>query len=425
MPIFTEVPITPSTHRQPRRALPSAATAQARQLSLARLGLLDTPPEEEFDGLARLAASVCDAPVALLTFIDGERQWFKARVGMDREEVPISWSFCAYALAEPRELTAVEDASADERFADSPLVAGPDHVRAYAGVPVFDGHGTPLGTVCVFDRRPRSFTAAQREALRTLAAQVTTNLELRTRVRQLQTVRESLTANNEQLDQFAYIMAHDLLAPIRHQTSFAEALDEEYGEGLPAPARGYIAKIREAGDRASALIRDISTYVHAAHAGRAPAERVNLGSIVLEVIAEIERPPGITFYLEGAPEVSIDVNKAALYHIVKNLLSNAAKFVDPRSGRIGVHLREGLDTVELAVVDDGIGMTEETMVDVFELFNRGTNVGQRVGRGLGLSIANKLARGLCGELTVESAGEGQGSTFRLVLPREDYYGVGR
>ena len=419
------MPIASPHNRPHRRALPSAATADARQLSLARLGLLDTPPEEEFDSLTRLATSVCDAPVALVTFLDGERQWLKSRVGMDREEMPTSWSFCAYAVGEPCDLMIVPDAQADDRFADSPLVAGPDHVRAYAGAPILDAQGTPLGTVCVLDTHARDFSPEQREALRTLAAQVTTILELRTRVRQLQTARKSLTASNEQLDQFAYIMAHDLLAPIRHQTSFAELLDDEYAGILPEPARFYLRKIREAGDRAGDLIRDISTYVHASHSGRAPAEEVDLGSLVLEAVSAIDLPPGVTFYLESAPAVTIEVNKAALYHILQNLLSNAAKFVDPAAGRIGVHVREGLDTVEVDIVDDGIGMTEETRLQAFDLFNRGANVGEREGRGLGLSIANKLARGLCGELTVESAGEGQGSTFRLVLPREDYFGVGR
>ena len=415
---------TAYTHR-PRGPLPSEATAAARRLALSKLGLLDTAPEPEFDDLARLASTICGAPIALVTLLDHDRQWFKSRIGTDLTETPLGQSFCAHAVGTPDAVMVVEDARDDERFRDNPLVTGRPDIRAYAGMPLLDPQGTPLGTICVIDQVARGFTDAEQEALRTLARQITTQLELRTRIRQLQTIRQTLAASNEQLDQFAYIMAHDLLAPIRHQTSFAELLQEDYGARLPEGARKYVDDIRRAGHRASGLINDISTYVHAANTGRAPYERVEVGAVVFEALEVTPLPPDVHFALRGAAEVMIEVNRAALSHILQNLLSNAAKFVDPIGGHVTVRILEDLDTIHVEIADDGIGMSPETAHEVFELFNRGTNVGERAGRGLGLSIARKLTLGLCGELTVESAGEGLGTTFRLTLPREDCFGVDR
>ena len=411
--------------QRPPGPLPSEATAAARRLALSKLGLLDTAPEPEFDDLTQLASSICGTPIALVSLLDHDRQWFKSRLGLDVAQTPLRDSFCAHAVGAPSAVMVVEDAAADERFRENPLVTGHPDIRAYAGMPILDPQGTPLGTICVIDREARGFTDAQREALRTLARQITAQLELRTRIRQLQTIRQTLTASNEQLDQFAYIMAHDLLAPIRHQTSFAELLEADYGPQLPTGARKFLGDISRAGGRASALISDISAYVHAAKHGRARYEHVEVGAVVFEALEVTPLPPGVHFSLQGAAEVMIEVNRAALSHILQNLLSNAAKFVDPDGGRVAVRILEDLDTIHVEVADDGIGMSPETRHAVFELFNRGANVGERAGRGLGLSIARKLALGLCGELTVSSEGEGRGTTFRLTLPREDWYGVDR
>ena len=139
-----------------------------RLAALRQLALLDSEPEERFDRLARLAAGLLQAPVSLVTLVDHDRQWFKSRVGTLIEETSRDASFCAHAILGD-EAMIVPDALEDERFADNPIVAGPPHVRFYAGCPLTLPDGHALGTLCVLDTRPRQLSAEQRALLRDLA----------------------------------------------------------------------------------------------------------------------------------------------------------------------------------------------------------------------------------------------------------------
>lgn len=156
-------------------ALP--ANELSRQSLLEALGILDTPPEDDYDDIVRIAAAVCRAPTATISLVDAERQWFKARVGLDIEETPRSISFCAHAILDPEDPMVVEDAAADPRFSDNPLVTENGY-RFYAGAPV-EADGMPIGTVCVLDREPRSLTSEQVQVLQALARQVARMIELR------------------------------------------------------------------------------------------------------------------------------------------------------------------------------------------------------------------------------------------------------
>ncbi|HJL50815.1 MAG TPA: PAS domain S-box protein [Polyangiaceae bacterium LLY-WYZ-15_(1-7)] len=143
----------------------------ARLAALFETGLLDTPPEERFDDLARLAQLICETPMALVSLVDRERQWFKARCGLEPTETPREHAFCAHAILGD-DILEVEDARQDPRFADNPLVTGPPHIRFYAGAPLRLPSGEALGTLCVLDERPRRLTGDQRMALARLARQV-------------------------------------------------------------------------------------------------------------------------------------------------------------------------------------------------------------------------------------------------------------
>jgi excisionase family DNA binding protein len=131
--------------------------------------LLDTPPEEIFDRLARLAAQVTECPMALVTVLTPQRQWFKARIGLEIEGTPRAWAFCNQALA-TGEPFVVGDAASDARFAGNPLVTRAPYVRFYAGVPLEDAQGRRFGTLCVLDREPRRLREREMRALRELAA---------------------------------------------------------------------------------------------------------------------------------------------------------------------------------------------------------------------------------------------------------------
>jgi PAS domain S-box-containing protein len=164
---------------------------KSRIEALRRYAVLDTLPEQPLDDLAVLAAQICEVPIAMITLVDEHRQWFKAKVGLETTETPRDTSFCAHAIHQ-RTPFIVPDATKDERFVDNPFVTGDPYIRFYAGVPLINPEDAALGTLCVIDRVSRTLTPAQLQALRMLARQVTTHLELRRQTHELVASEERL-----------------------------------------------------------------------------------------------------------------------------------------------------------------------------------------------------------------------------------------
>ncbi|MBV9669728.1 MAG: ATP-binding protein [Acidobacteriales bacterium] len=180
---------------------PIPADEQERLASLRKYKILDTDPEQSFDDLTHLAAFICGTPIALITLIDSERQWFKSRFGVEVQETPRSLAFCAHAIMS-REIFVVEDARKDERFKDNPFVAAENGMRFYAGAPFCSGSGHALGTICVVDHKPRKLTQEQREALDALRRVVERQLEFRANLIELKSAlaqRDTLEEQREGL----------------------------------------------------------------------------------------------------------------------------------------------------------------------------------------------------------------------------------
>jgi len=216
-------------------APPLPANETARLAALARYAVLDTPAEAEFDDLVGLAAQICGVPIALISLIDAERQWFKARLGLAAPETPREVAFCAYAITQPTELFIVPDAHADERFATNPLVTADPHIRFYAGIPLQTSEGYGLGTLCVIDRVPRELTPDQQNALRVLGRQVMAQLELRRQVAELRQAEVGL----------------------QHQATHLRAL---YQVGQAISARTAVFDICQAAHQALAKLMSVDAF---------------------------------------------------------------------------------------------------------------------------------------------------------------------
>lgn len=167
--------------------------------SLAALRILDTLPDEDFDAIAKLAALVCNTPIALISLVDDKRQWFKSRVGLGASETPRDVAFCTHAILHD-ELFIIKDSSKDERFFDNPLATGAPFVRFYAGAPLLAPNGMPIGTVCVIDSTPKELSDDQKAALSALSHQVTRLLDLRSQVAKIRISEEALEVKKIALD---------------------------------------------------------------------------------------------------------------------------------------------------------------------------------------------------------------------------------
>jgi GAF domain-containing protein len=180
---------------------PSLPPAEKKRLNvLWEYQVLDTVPEEVFDDLTELAARICEAPIAMISLVDENRQWFKSKVGVTVNETSRDISLCAHAIKQDG-LFIVPDATKDKRFAHNPLVTSDPKIRFYAGAPLITPDGHALGTLCVIDKVPRELRPEQQQALRVLARHIMTQLELRRHARELADAHQARAATHSELEE--------------------------------------------------------------------------------------------------------------------------------------------------------------------------------------------------------------------------------
>ena len=429
----------------PMIAAPKPANESQRVKALAALDILDTPREEGFDAIVRLAAIICDVPTAIISLMDAERQWFKARINLDLSETPRDIAFCAHTILQESPLV-VTDTLEDRRFRENPLVTGGPRIRFYAGQRLMTPDGHAVGTLCMIDDKPRALTDTQLEALQALAAQAASLLELRLRVRQLESevrvrkqaelaaeiarrvaddARQAAEAASRAKSEFLSRMSHELRTPLNAIIGFANVLRKNPAGELSERSLIHLMRIRANGEHLLRLINDILDLAKV-EAGRDQISfgTVDLGTLVQEVMAELEgrvvgRDDEDRLALRAVVPARLSIIESdalRLKQIIINLVGNALKFTARGSVTVHVVADAAHTPVRIDVVDTGIGIPADRLGAIFEAFEQADcDTSRRYGgTGLGLAISSSLAKLLGYRIGVSSV-VGEGSTFSVHL----------
>lgn len=379
--------------------------------------ILDTDEEKDFDALAALAAAICQIPIALITFIDEKRQWFKSHHGTEFTENVRELSFCTHAIASSDEIMIISDPLSDKRFADNPLVTGPTKIAFYAGVPLINEDGFAVGTLCVLDNKPHTLSETQTEALKTLARQVVDKIELRRKVWALEQVNQDLLRSNVVIQKFAAMAAHDIKNPLSSilLTSQALRIRREIlnDEGCLRLVDLNIVSTKNM----LGMVDEMLEYSKNPELLLARKQRFELNAMLEKLIPMLTVPDNLEIIFPSGQNM-LTTSVIAFEQIMLNLLSNAIRYNNQKQGFIRVLFRDKGQQYELTVEDNGIGISEEYHEKIFasnftlKLTDRYNNRGT----GIGLATVRDLVKALNGHIYVASE-PGKGAAFIFTIAK--------
>lgn len=385
--------------------------------ALREYSILDTLPEKDFEDITKIASEICQTPISLITLIDAERQWFKSKIGIDSAETHRDHAFCAHALNTPNEILNVKDSREDKRFADNPYVTGDPNVVFYAGVPLVNQDGYALGTICVIDQKPRELNEMQLSSLRALSNQIVHLFELRKANRLLKEMEQEIKDRNRDLEQFGYMISHDIKSPIRNIISLAGILKVSLKGKVGTYEQEVIDHITNTSARLKTLIDGIIGYYLDLNINTQDKKEIDVQTLMAELISLLDPREEHAIALFSEVEV-VRTSDIALKQILINLITNAIKYNDKERVQIDIKILDKPDHYEWRVQDNGKGIDKSQFAHIFETFKTlGTKDRfNNSGTGIGLSTVKKLVEKLGGTISVNSVA-GEGSTFTFSIKK--------
>jgi signal transduction histidine kinase/DNA-binding NarL/FixJ family response regulator len=407
------------------------------------LNLLNAVPESDFDEIVEIASELAKTPISILTFLEGDKLWFKSKIGVSEDYTDKANTFFSHTI-DCNDTLIVEDASKDARFKNTPLVYTPANIRFYAGVPITAGNDEAVGSLCVIDRKPRTFSESQKSALIRLRNQIERLILLRKKINDHEHTISALTkeveyrsklelafieenkrseVNARTKELFLANMSHEIRTPLNAIIGFAHQMGKT---DLLPQQRMYMDTIHSAAKNLMSIINDILD-MSKIDAGKISIEKIpfNFKEVIKDVLSltsDKASEKGLRLNL------SLDINISdhllgdpqRFRQILINLINNAIKFTSKGVIKVKTLLleeRENMQVVSIAVSDTGMGMDESFLKRIFENFSQAesSTCRQFGGTGLGLSITKQLLELMGGEIAVESE-KGKGSTFTIKVP---------
>lgn len=395
----------PTPHNEPERLA-----------ALKRYNILDTLPEHAFDDATKLVSYICGVPIAHISFIDENRQWFKSEIGIGVSEVPREISFCQYTIMDTK-LVEIPDTFLNEQFRNDPNVVDGFKIRFYAGIPLTTPEGYNIGTICAIDHTTKELNNNQRNALSIIAKHVINQLELRTKNIELDTQKKIAELAVLAKDSFLANMSHEIRTPLNAVIGFTDLLAQTKLDKLQ---RDYIDSVQIAGENLLLIINDILDLSKIESGNLAiEAQPFNLKKTLKHVydLLKVKASPAVEFNLfldADMPEMVIG-DHGRLNQIMVNLTGNALKFTE--EGEVTISVKKTDETADyyslrFSVKDTGIGIPEDKLKTIFDRFTQAEESTTRRfgGTGLGLNIVKQLIEMQNSQIHVKSK-ENRGSEF--------------
>jgi len=400
---------------------PSQAPNEAKRLNaLNSLEILDTESDPRLDQLVKLASLIADTPIALLSLVDKDRQWFKAKVGLDVDETPRDISFCGHAILAEDHLFEIPDATMDERFKSNPLVTSGPGIKFYAGNQLKTTEGHSIGTLCVIDKSPKKLTSHQQQQLKILSEEIMSYLEDQKKVSRLKSDVNSKAA-------FVASLSHELRTPLTSVIGFADVLASIVRKDPfeKESALKNVQILKSSSEHLLGLIGDILDF------SKLEARKFNLNQETFPLNKALKQiyntlsiqaeKYDVSFNLQSsmsAPEF-IYADLTLLKQIFINLGSNAIKFSSGESVEINVDT-SSIKKQHLSIdfIDTGIGMSEKEAERVFRPFTQANDkiASKFDGTGLGLAITKEIVELMDGKVTLVRSKKGIGTHFKIEIP---------
>lgn len=394
-------------YHKPASIIPQSDEERLKKLHLYEI--LDTPPEEAFDKIAKLANQIFDTPSAFISFVDRNRVFFKANIStLEGNEVLREDSLCSLAILKDQ-LTVFNDTHQIPDLLESPHVACEGGIRFYAGAPLKTAEGYQLGTICVVDSVPRQATEKQLRMLETLSSIIVDELEHRL------SARKAIRVQSDLLN----ITVHDLKNPAINISLLADLIMKQSAES--GTIEGLAAKIKVCiGDIMQRLdgLLDLSQIENGEF--KLNPEPTDLSEILnrvknnFKIQAQQKRQ---TIKLDYADSIELKIDKNRIQEVFENLLSNAIKYSNPAT-EITISVKTDHNIVVVEFRDQGQGLSESDMKKLFKKFAKLSSAptGKERSNRLGLSIVKTLVELHNGKVWATSEGKNKGSSFYVSLP---------